>query len=74
MNTIYYAKPSTGERAAVKVGQPSYALICEAYNRRWSRRPTMAEADAAMRKKGFVRWSRRKAIPGFQEVRLPRAA
>lgn len=72
MNTIYYANLRTGQRKAVKVTQkPWYGARATQGNKK---RPYMAEADERMLKAGFVRWPRKKEIPGFQEIRLPRAA
>jgi hypothetical protein len=81
MNTIYYANLKNGKRAAVRISQPSYATICKIDNgeksiarNKTKPLPTMAQADAEMQRKGFVRWSRRKEIPGFQEIKIRRAA
>lgn len=76
MNTIYYANLKTGQRAAVKVAQPSYAVICRIENgakeirrNEAKPRPMMAQADEAMHRKGFVRYPRKKPIPGFIEIK-----
>lgn len=76
MNTIYYANLTTGKRAAVKVGQGGTDWLDQTGQRNArgdpprrhsKRRATMAEADAAMLKKGFVRWARKKPLPVKQE-------
>lgn len=70
MNTIYYANLRKGTRAAVKVSQPSNATLCKIQNgdksisrNKTPTRPTMAQADAAMARKGYVRWPRKKPLP-----------
>lgn len=67
MNTIYFANLKTGHRAAVKVGQPSYTTLIGAHigqrKSKPGRRLTVAEAEDAMRRKGYVRWPRKKPLP-----------
>lgn len=72
MNTIYYANLKTLHRAAVKVWQGGVDWFEQNGNRNAEgklprkapkRRPTMAEADKAMRAKGYIRWPRKKPLP-----------
>ena len=70
MNLIKYINPKTGERKDIRVIQWGYEKMSRWEHtpvwRRPARRATMAEADAAMAEKGFVRcgkrWGSRAAI------------
>ena len=71
MNTIYYANPATKKREAVRVGQGGVDWLEQTKQRKTSgrlpmnhskRRRTMAEADDAMLKRGFIRWARNKPL------------